>query len=473
MISGARTGAIGVLCAAGWCCGVRSAESAERLDDSPADATPIPPVPPGFEDTTDIPGRETGARRRPEPAVSGEPELPEWFGGKPWMEWSHGLGTLGGVRTDLESIGLTFNGSITYDWSTVLKGGLRRRASTRSLLDANLSYDLEKAIDLKGGKIFGDFMATDMRGGSRDVGDVQGFDDIESGTGVHQLSELWYEQSLFDGAVRVKVGKVDANLEFAFIRAGDSFAQSGDVLDPVNTLMPTYPDPALGLNIFVYPTESLYAGVGIYDGSLADGVRTGRVSNFKWLGKGQPLYTIAEVGVTWERLGAFGAGRVALGAFHNSGDLQKFGGGTADGVTGGYAVAEQRLDAPLIKNEAGEFVPAGVTFDGRGVFSFLRGGVTDDRVSLIHYSLGAGILTRGTIEGRSGDSAGVLCSLTVLSHVRGSPADGNEVVFEAFYEYAFTKWLTVKQDIQYIINPGGNPRARDAIVGMLRFKIAF
>lgn len=97
------------------------------VDESIANVMEIEP--PG-----DLPGHDRGAREKSEapkeeeaPAQSEEPR--DWFGHKPYWEWSRATGDWGGARSKLEGMGIDFEGSYTLDWSSVRSGGDRRLAS--------------------------------------------------------------------------------------------------------------------------------------------------------------------------------------------------------------------------------------------------------------------------------------------------------------------------------------------------------
>ena len=85
----------------------------------------------------------------------------------------------------------------------------------RSLLDIRLNYDPRPFLGISGGLFSLDFQNQNGKNGSdRLVGDVQGFDNTDA-DGRTQIAELWYQQQLLDNRLRIKVGKVDANTEFA------------------------------------------------------------------------------------------------------------------------------------------------------------------------------------------------------------------------------------------------------------------
>ena len=49
--------------------------------------------------------------------------------------------------------------------------------------------------------------------------------------------------------------------------------------------------------------------------------------------------------------------------------------------------------------------------------------------------------------------------------------DAREVVIETAYNAVLTEWLSVQPDLQYVMNPGGDAKFKNAIVVGLRVKI--
>ena len=47
----------------------------------------------------------------------------------------------------------------------------------------------------------------------------------------------------------------------------------------------------------------------------------------------------------------------------------------------------------------------------------------------------------------------------------------SETAIEAFYKYQLTEFMSIKPDLQYIVNPGGD--GRDAIVAGVRLGMSF
>lgn len=415
----------------------------------------------------DLPGRERGDRapdaEKPPAATSETPEGErEWFGHKPIWEWSRLTGDWGGGRTYLEDNGVTISGSYTFDWTSVWDGGAKNVASTRSLLDINALVNFEKLFEWNGGTFYADFYSSDMRGGTPDVGSIQGIDNAETGKNLDQFAEVWFEQKLFDNVLRIKAGKIDALNEFAFVGASSDNVHA--TAGALNTIVgfPTYPDPSTGVVAFVYPTPQLYVGGGLFDGATVDGFATGRrgPATFFSDSKSSSWFTIGEVGLTWKSVLSLGPGRAFVGGWYHSATFDAFDGARHDGTGGVFAMAEQQFWARGEGDDA-----------ARGLFGWVQYGHADDEISAISDQYGGGVKLVGTFSARDSDTAGVFFTFAELSDKGGFAED--ELALELFYTVQVTPAVKVKPDLQFIFNPAGDRAIDDAIVGGLRVEIAF
>lgn len=432
-----------------------------------------------FDIPADLPGHQRGPRTpEPKPEPKPEPSTPpaaaetprEWFGHAPWWTWTRATGDWGGARTFLDEHGIIFSGSYTLDWSSVYSGGINRRASTRTLLDLNITFDLDLIAGLSGGSVFINYQSTDGRGGIKDSGDFHGPSGIQTIDNRDQISELWYQQKLWDDRVRFKIGKIDVNSEFAFpgISSGD-FINSAAAYSPTNyTTMPTYPEPSTGALLFVAPLQQWYIGAGFFDGSLSAGKATGRLGP-KPLFEGDEFYWIGETGVTWTAIADsgrwWGAGRVAAGAWHHTGEFARFDGGTDDNTSGAYATLEQQLLRRSDNADDDNFA--------RGLFTFLQLGYGEEEVNPAAHHVGVGIACKGTFEGRDSDGAGIHFSWIDLSDADGASFQDDETLIELMYKFQVTPAISVRPDLQFIFNPSGAPDVDDAVVGAIRIEITF
>ena len=401
----------------------------------------------------------------PESAVGTLPTLGEWFGdsGKPWPDWSRATGDWGGVRTDLENVGLTIAGSFVFSWSSVFSGGAENRAYTRRVLVANATLDLDKAFGWPGGSVFIDFGHYSGFTGNA-VGSAMGTDLWASGRSLDQVMELWFQQVFLDGKLRLKAGKIDANKEFAVLPAGTVFVSANGYWDDNLLGQPTYPDPATGVVLYAYPTEQTYLGVGVFDGATAEGIRTGGrgPSTFFSDSKASSWYFAGEAGLTWTEIGSLGNGLVAVGGWGHTADFERLdGSGPKEGAQGGYIMGEQQL----IRRGEDDALKS------KGLFAFARASLADRSLAVIEGKYTAGLSLKGTFEGRDDDNAGIMFSYADISGKSGNARD--ETNLELFYKLQLFGSVSITPDIQWITNPAGREDLDDAWLGTLSVTITF
>lgn len=367
-----------------------------------------------------------------------------------------------GFRPTAVAAGFDFQGSVTADYSKNFQGGLSTRDDAfRNLLDLRLNIDTRALFGLRGGTFSIDLQNQSGQNGTDDLtGDVQGFDNADA-DGRTQISEVWYQQMLLKNRVRVKVGKVDANSEFAFPENGGDFINSSYGHSPT-IVMPTYPDPSMSANIFIYPTRWFYVGGGVYDGSGAEGVLTGSYGPKHFFTGDDGYFFIGEVGGTWTLADNTLPGRAVVGGWRSTSDFDRFDGTRASGTGGVYAILEQKLWHKKFYDKT----------DPQGIAAFIQYGHADAEISEVENHYGAGLTWTGLFEGRRNDVVGVGVSYAQLSHDSADFDAHDEVAFETFYSLQATQYLSIKPDLQYILSPGG-AEGDDALVATLRVTLAF
>ena len=374
-----------------------------------------------------------------------------------------------GLRPQLKQDGIALAGTCIADLSRLSQGRNTRTDDFRSLLDVRLNVDARALFNLYGGAFSVDFQNQNGRNGSSVLtGDVQGFDNADA-DGRTQISELWYQQLLANDKVRVKVGKVDANSEFALATNAVPFINGSIGHAPTIVAMPTYPDPAMGANVFVQPTRHLSASFGIYDGSKAGGLDTGSYGPKNFFTGNGGYFMIAEVGGQWAFDGDTLPGRVAFGGWGSTAHFIEFDGQVQSGTGGEYLVAEQTLWHKRFSQPT----------DGEGFTSFLQYGHGDPKVSGTQDYLGAGVVWTGPLSevipdpDRRGDDVGIAVAYARLSQSPGAGFTRDfELSTELFYSLRLTRHLLVKPDVQYVVHPAYAP-TKDAVVFSLRATVAF
>lgn len=369
-----------------------------------------------------------------------------------------------GLRPKLEEQGISFEGGWTADYSMNLMGGANTEGDTfRHLLDARINVDTRAAFGWAGGTFSLDFQNQSGSNGSDDLGDLQGYDNADS-DGRTQINELWYEQLLFDNRLRIKIGKVDANSEFAFPENGGDFVNSSFGHSPTLIAMPTYPDPSTSVNVFVYPTRQIYLGVGVYDGSGLSGTVTGAYGPSRIWHSDSSFFYIGEAGYRWLLKDNTLPGRIAVGVHYHDGDFDKFNGGTQSGAGGFYVILDQKIWHKKYYDKGNE----------EGVYGFLQYGHADGSVSEVTDHFGAGVTWVGPYTKTNPDTVGLGVSAAKVSDKAGAGfSEDFETSIEAFYNFQVTPYLSVKPDLQYIIHPGADEALDDALVATMRVTLAF
>lgn len=394
--------------------------------------------------------------QEPLPRLQGYPH--EHDGDGSWWSRPHLTGNWGGLRPWLRERGLTLDVFSTTDASLVLAGGVERGFALRTLVDATATVASQPLLGYRGGTVFLDVQWQGGDDGSLDTGDLQRYSDIDHDRDFVQVAMLWYEHAFADDTLFVRVGKDDTNTSFQALSAVDPFIHPSFGHSPNLLAMPTYPDTAFGAQVFWRP-EGFWAGLGIYDGALQSGVRTGEHGARTVFGAPADLYGIAEVGAAWagER-----PGRVGVGAWRLTGTLSRFDGSDDSGTTGWYASGEQVLRAGRPEDGAGE------------VAAFAMYGFADAELSDFEHCFGAGIACTGPFSRRPQDKVGLGLAQGWFSRAAGTTFAGRaETAIELFYDVQVTPWCTLKPVLTWIDDPGGLVGVGDVLVLTLRTAITF
>ncbi|MBT8038376.1 MAG: carbohydrate porin [Verrucomicrobiae bacterium] len=372
-------------------------------------------------------------------------------------------------RGEWEDQGISFEGEFIYERSRVFDGGLRRDGSDRHLFTFDVEFDLEKLMGLNGGTIFAQFLhVTRERGGSADAGDIQAYTNIETDRAMDAIYELWYQQELMDGRLRIKLGKVDANSEYNYVDAAGNFANSSAGFSPTIFAFPSYPDPSMSVNVFATLVDrenyTFTLGYGLFDGATAvDEVRLGRrgPSTFFSDGVSDDYFQIFQGELAWDNCGDWLEGRLSLGGWHHNGEFTGFDGSMDDGTHGYFLTVEQRLSRRASGSDDG------------GVYVFAQYGWADESLSEIAQHFGAGVVTQGTFAGRDDDSAGVYITHADLSDDPAAGFAKDETAIDLFYRCQLCPTFYIQPEIQYIVNPSGDTAVDNALIGGVRFSMSF
>ena len=366
-----------------------------------------------------------------------------------------------GQRQRLQDAGITVGATLTLEGFSNFQGGIdTAHLVGATTFDLNLAVDTDKLLHWHGGEFYVDLEDHAFRNPSTAlVGDLQVFDKQNTSPYL-QIFEMWFQQNLLDGKIRVKIGKVDANTDFSVIDNGLPFLSSSTQVSPTIFVFPTTPDPMPSANVFFTPNESYYASFGAYYANRSD--RFGDLVDDP--AEIQPTafgtFLIGETGLKWHAAPILEqAGNLKVGAWGHTGTFTRFDGTQQQGTYGYYAIWDQTI-----------WQPKGEPDSGRGVRTFLEYGGTESDINPIDRHIGGGVTWTGPINARPNDIIGFSPQYAHISP-RAGLAHPFELALETFYQWQLTPWAFVQPDLQYIIHPGGT--YANALVVTLRLQISF
>jgi porin len=374
-----------------------------------------------------------------------------------WFGWRHRLA----------DDGVTFDASQTIDGTKNLMGGITTSGSAwRSLFDLAATVDTKCSLGLEGGTFYADFQwAQGPNASDKLIGDVQGIDNLDGVPGAPdqnrtQLSQIWYQQIALNGLLRIKIGKVDSNTEFDHSTFAQPFLNQSAGSSATLFTMPTYPDPAFGVNFFLKPSPDIQIGFGAYDGALANGIATGSMGPSS-LFKGNGSFLIAELDKSWALGPDQLPGRTAIGGWYSTNTFERLAGGEQSGTGGPYFLVDQALWLANPKDNS----------DARGVGAFVMGGYADPSILQYDYNIGGGVTWTGPLSIRPADILGLGVQAVHFSADFNAKSDF-EINYELLYQLQVTPWFAVKPDLQYVVNPGGQGTP-NALAFTVRFQVTF
>jgi len=416
------------------------------------------------------------------------------------------FGDMGGLRPWPGNYGVTFNLSETSEYLNNLSGGTKRGGAYDGLTQFGLVVDTSKAIGIPGGTF--NVSGLQIHGTNLTARNLQ---TLQTATGIEadattRLWELWYQQSLLDGKVDVKVGQQSLDQEFMVSQYAATFmnATFGWPVLPSTDMPaggPAYPLSSLGLRVRATPADSWTVLAGVFDGNPAgNGIGdpqklNAHGTNFNLhdsaLFIGEVQYAINQPPANPSDAKPTGLpGTCKLGFWYNTGSFadQQFdntGLSLANPASTGvprnhrgdysfYAVADQMVWRPSADS------PQSI-----GVFARLMGAPGDR--NLVDLGMNVGVTMKAPFKGRDNDTVGLAVGYAKIgSHAQnlasdtasftpGYPSRSAETLIEATYQYRVKPWWQMQADFQYTFRPSGgipnpeNPSQRignEAVLGI-------
>jgi porin len=386
-----------------------------------------------------------------------------------------------GIRSIWFDEGIDFRIGYVSETATNVQGGDRELTRYTDQITFSTTLDLDKLLGLNQAKFR--MTITDRNGDnlSSDA-NLQSLQQVQELYGRDQTwrwTQFWYEQKYLDGLLDWKIGRITDGEDFAafsceFINLTFCGAPPGNL---VGSYWYNWPVSQWATEVKLSLKGVGYFQIGAFD--VNSDYLENKYSMDLWRpGNSSGVLVPVEFGWT-PILGGNLLGSYKFGAWYNSSTapdvvenvygrpLSVDGGAPLmhHGQYGAYVNFLQQLTAPSA---------------GRGLSVFFNATYTDRRTSTLDNQFAAGLLYKGPFEFRPKDTLGFAIGRT---HVNSRIANleialdaanpgsvevqGSEYAAEVFYGFHFNRWLEVRPNVQYVVQPGGVARnTNDVVIGL-------
>lgn len=424
----------------------------------------------------------------------------------PWGNWDTATGDWGGIRTALADHGVEiFAGYTAEVWGNTT-GGLKQGTVYTGLLDFGANLDLEKAIGWHGASVSTTWLwlsgrdaSENLAGNFLTISNIAGFNTL-------RLMDLWFQQTLFDDKISLRVGQLAADAEFVISDYGSTFI-NGTFGWPAFLYLnlpaggPGYPMGTLGARLTLNPVAWFTFQTAVFQGNVYD--QNVNRHGFRWRLDGENgLLFLNEAQARWnhrdEETGL--PGQLKAGMWIQTGQLaDTLATSTNSGNYGWYFILDQmlyrepaaQLPPPSGNSKDGKSLaeakssksfkaPVSLEKSDQGLGFFGRIAFTKEDRNFLNFYFDAGLTYKGLIPTRDDDTIGLAFAYAQIGNTardtlisEGSVGVGAEMVLEFTYQAQITSWLVLQPDLQYIINPGGTQDLNNALVIGARAAITF
>lgn len=340
-----------------------------------------------------------------------------------------------------------------------VRGGVRRGVGSMGNLNVIFTIDTAKAGWWENGSftIYGIWLYGQRP--SEWVGDFQFTSSIDGPVPELEPYEAYYEHTFMDGRLKWLAGIHDLTLDFATLDFAFNYINSSFTTPSTITQLPYsfYPNTSWGTRGIYRVTEELYAMLGFYDGqpATADNLSTSNLG----ITAEDGIYSIAEFGYKGSLSGYYT--KLLFGAWHCSGKFTDVAGDLKHSNFGTYLLGEREL---WHENELGD----------QGLGAFFQVGQSQQDRNLNPWYFGFGGRYKGLVPSREDDVLSVGLAMAYFGDTAQTAIPGleqSERTFEINYRAPVTSWLTLSPDVQFVIDPYGNPDLENDLILYVRSEV--
>ena len=368
-------------------------------------------------------------------------------------------GDWGGLRHQMDEVGITFTGDYSGETAYNADGGLHRSARYSQNIKLGVQFDLSKLYGVdNAGKV--QLTINDRRGNSASEDLVGNRLPIQENYGglYTRLTELSYERSLFTPALNVKLGYMAMGNDLGGLDSGIlcNFMNAGFCGHPLNMSggsgWTNYPNARLGVRVKYDLSPSWQLRVAAFN---VDPESNGNASRAWHLGPKHTTGTVVPIELVYKRAGDL-PGEYKVGYYYDSSDVKRIDSDKEVSGRGGHYLL---VDQAVWRSQASE---------GRSLHAFGQYSAASTAASPFSKWYGTGVVLYKPLEGRPRDTVALGYGRAVpnprsrdvqqdaaLNNGTAFPnLDSAEQLIELGYGYQATPWLTLRPNMQYIIEPG-------------------
>jgi len=378
------------------------------------------------------------------------------------------FGDFHGLRADLAAHGIYVRLAEVEEVFGNPFGGQRQTVAYEGITHFGLRVDTSKAFGLPGGVFAASGLEYHGEGLSAAAlrNNALTVSSIEATRGIY-LEQLWYEQSLLDGKLAVRVGQMRADFEFisssyASLFINSTFGWPGYAATDLPGGGPNYPYGELGVRVQAHPADGWTLLAAAFNGDPlgANGPASDSSGTAFRLHDGVLAIAELQYQLNNGRDASGPPGVYKLGGWYDSdrfNDLPRSSNGPlfTNSLSNGkraarggnwsfYAVADQLL-----------WLKPNTKDQGIGVFGRVMAG--PGHPNLLNWYADTGVTYHGALPGRDRDTVGLAVAWARFSNSgsvgSGGPMGKDEVDLELTYQIVLAPWWQIQPDMQYIVNP--------------------
>ena len=349
-----------------------------------------------------------------------------------------------------------------------MAGSTGNGSSYAGRAEAHLDFDLEKLFGIKGSRFYIEgAWSSGQDISSQHIGNLFPAAQIFTGNGV-RLSEMYFEQNLFDDKVSLAIGRLTTENDFLASTIYENYVNGGINGTPfgIPSGQPgftTNPFTQWGFLAEYYPIEQLRTAIGVYNAS--DEVNANKQHGVDFsLDLDDGVMTVGEVEFLWNRKEEEGGlpGSAKVGFVYDNGRQPQLPDEETDKGNnyGFYAALEQ-----MVYRESDDDPSQGLTPWGSSPMPRVKASTSTPSSSV----------PASSTRGRSRCATRMLppSAFTMASCRAGSKAPVRRRYSNWPIRSRCATWFYVRPDFQYIFDPSGDAHISNAIVAGGEIGITF